>query len=324
MSGTTAEAQVAKKCYKNQTAGWLGVVKLDHLGAQVGFSIQPYGTVWLTDDEALLTARAPALAKDNPFEEQMFQGYDDKGVVHDMPLRPLILIENDREIPTGDRFVPGVGAGPDLAAVEAGQADTATALAGTSDRPVATTPTTPVLAPSMAAAVPPSHASPGAPSTSTPPAPEADVDVAESWVENPNATLTPQPGNLGGSNEPAPSASQADPATTGSPTGAPPQQPSPQAPPQASAPVAGLESSPPSQPDVLTQPSSGQAAAGSEQSFAAEEAPVITEETAATLPSGEETGAAETPVAEAPEGEFAVHEEVGSPDAPTAQPPAGA
>lgn len=334
MSGITAEEQVAKRCYKNQTAGWLGVVKLDHLGAQAGVSIAPYGTIWLTDNEALLTARAPALAKDNPFEEQMFQGYDSAGVVHDMPLRPLILIEDDREIPSGERFVP-VGTEVGDAAVAAAQADTATALASNSDRAVATEAAVPVLAPSMAAAVPPSHAMPGAPPTATPPGAEADVE--KSWVENPDRVGTPVPGSLGGSNEPAPTADPADPVTTGSPTGAPPQQPAPQAPPQATAPVAGLEGTPPPaappQPDVPTQtvvPSESagtQQAAGSpsEQSAAAPasvvSAPSPAEETAAITPTGEETGAAATPVGEPPKGEFAAKEEVGSPDAPTATPP---
>jgi hypothetical protein len=320
MSGITAEEQVAKKCYKNQTAGGLGVVKLDHLGAQVGFNVVPYGTVWLTDNEALLTARAPALAKDNPFEEQMFQGYDDKGVIHDMPLRPLILIEDDREIPTGDRFVPGIGLASDPA-VAAAQADTASTLASNTERAVPTEATVPVLAPSMSAAVPPSHAFPGAPPSATPPAAEADlapVPEAESWVENPNATLTPQPGNLGGSNEPAPAAVQTDAATTGSPTSAPPQQPAPQAPPQPDAPVQGLESAPPPAAAPVAP-----AAPASEVTQAAVEAaePAPAEETAAVTSTGEETGAAATPVGEPPQGEFAAAEEVGSPDAPTATPP---
>ena len=307
MSGITAEEQVAKKCYKNQTAGWLGVVKLDHLGAQAGVSIPPYGTIWLTDNEALLTARAPAQAKDNPFEEQMFQGYDDKGVIHDMPLRPLILIEDDREIPSGERFVPP-GIASDAATVTAAQADTATALASNTDRATPSAPSTPVLAPSMAAAVPPSHAIPGAPPTATPPAPEAD----QSWVDNPDRVATPVPGSLGGSNEPAPAAAQGDPATTGSPTSAPPQQPVPQAPPQASAPVQGLEDAPP----AAQAPSPPESAAASAPQTAAPP-----EETAAVTETGEETGAAATPAGEPPEGEYAATEEVGSPDAPTAAPP---
>ena len=43
----------------------------------------------------------------------------------------------------------------------------------------------------------------------------------------------------------------------------------------------------------------------------------VEEEHAAHLESGEETGAAAVPTGQAPEGEYASHEEVGSPDAPT-------
>lgn len=55
-------------------------------------------------------------------------------------------------------------------------------------------------------------------------------------------------------------------------------------------------------------------------------APAVAEETAAQSPGpqAEETGAALPPVSEAPEGEYAALEEVGTPDAPTADAPAPA
>lgn len=54
---------------------------------------------------------------------------------------------------------------------------------------------------------------------------------------------------------------------------------------------------------------------------AVEAARVAEEHAAASTPEFEETGAAVPPAGEAPQGEYAAHEEVGTPDAPAATPP---
>lgn len=277
MGATAAEAQVDKKCYRNQTAGWQSVVKLDHLGAQRGTPVAPGATVWLTDDEAVLTARAPADPKDNPFEEQNFMFQDDKGVQSEHPMRPLILVDEERYSPSDERFVPGQY-GEDmppahdvnLHQVAAEQANTEAALSAGTERPVPTEAGEPVGSPPVAAV--PGH-------LATAPPPEEHAEAAESWTENAERTEEPQPGSLSGSHEPAPGDDDADPVRDGSPTHAPPQRPAP-------APVATSSVA------------------------------VSDEETAAQTAAGEETGAAEQPAGAAPEGEFAKHEEVGTPDAP--------
>ncbi len=273
MGSTTTE--VEKKPYRNQTAGWQGVVKLNHLGAQEGHGVAPYGTVWLTDDEAKLTARAPARAEDNPFLPKPFDFYDDKGAIVTQEMAPIVLVTDERDVPIDDRYVPAHPiTGVDEAKLNADAADVETALGG-AERPVPTEATAePTLAPSALAAVPPSQATARA---QTPPheADRPEEDVAPSWVDNPERTEGVQQGSLGGADG---AVGPSDAALADGPTGA-----SPTATSVAEAQTPGA----------------------------------VAEEHAAVTETGEETGAAETPTGDAPEGEFAQHEEVGSPDAPT-------
>src|SRR5437763_614293 len=133
MGVATAEA-VEKKCYRNNTAGWLGVVKLDHLGAERGHPVEPYGQVWLSDDEAILTARAPRDPKDNPFVEQTFQFYDEAGKIVSAPMRPLVLVKDARYSPSDERFVPSAPVTDEGQAAAA--RDAQAAIAEGTDRPV--------------------------------------------------------------------------------------------------------------------------------------------------------------------------------------------
>lgn len=327
MGVAEATAQVEKKCYKNQTAGWLGVVKLDHLGAQVGHSIEPYGTAYLSDEEAILTSRAPKDPKDNPFVEQTFQFQDEKGSRVEQGMRPLILIEDDREVPGDDRYVPGHPDSPsappahdvNLHDVAAGQRDTEAALGSEDDRSVATEPSKPVLVPSSSAAVPPSQARATPPSSLDHSAPaEREEDVRASWVEAPDRTEEPQQGSLQGSNEPAPGPSDEDAAKTGSPTGAPPQQPVNQQVASSVEETTGEHGEPNASESSGTGKANGGAIEqgdGAQAAQAEQDAgsPRGGEEHAAHTAGGEETGAADSPVGDPPEGEFAAHEEVGSP-----------
>jgi hypothetical protein len=53
--------------FTNTTDGWLGVVQIDHMGAARGASVAPSGSVFLTEEEQILTANAPVDDADNPF-----------------------------------------------------------------------------------------------------------------------------------------------------------------------------------------------------------------------------------------------------------------
>jgi hypothetical protein len=57
----------SKDEFENTTSGWLGVVQIDHLGKAMGISVEPGGSVFLTEEEQILTANAPRLDADNPF-----------------------------------------------------------------------------------------------------------------------------------------------------------------------------------------------------------------------------------------------------------------
>lgn len=291
MAGTTAQAQVDKKAYRNQTAGWLGVVKLDHLGAQQGHPVEPHGSVYLSDEEAILTARAPREAKDNPFVEQSFMFEDQQGQRVEKMLAPLVLITDDKDVPTDDRFTP-VGE-INTAKVAAEQAQTADALAAQDDSPreVATAPVDePVLVPASSAAV--AYTQPRRPDDELV---DAEGERAESWVENDDRTEEPQKGSLAGSGEPAPGDAGGDPLGT-RPTSA-------QAPPQRPAPT-----------------SVGSSAAGEEHAASRDKtAPsesAGTQKAAGAPSEQEEIGTAVPPQGEPVEGEYAQHEEVATPDAP--------
>jgi hypothetical protein len=104
-------AQVPDKfLVRNNTAGWVGVVKLDHRGEEKGTSVPPYGSVWLSELEMQVTARAPRLPEDNPFAEQtLILTNPETGARQEYTTRPLTL-EHDarRYTPAEERYVPTV------------------------------------------------------------------------------------------------------------------------------------------------------------------------------------------------------------------------
>lgn len=299
MAGTTAEAQVAKRCYKNQTAGWLGVVKLDHLGAQVGAPVKPFGTVYLSDAEAVLTARAPADPKDNPFEEQMFMFVDSESGQHvEKAMRPLILLQDSEGVPSEERYVPSGDINPEKLVAEHARTEAALDAQESDPRTVPSAPEEPTqVAAQPAFAVEPGHSGPAEEVAD-------ENEGKESWVENPDRTAEPQRGSLGGSQEPAPQPVQGDAAS-----------------PQGESAAAGQQTPPPQAPAPTTVASQHGSVKPSESAGTGEAAgaPSEQEEHAGVTKSGEETGAADRPTGDAPEGEYAQHEEVGSPDAPSAE-----
>jgi|SRR4051812_30262975 hypothetical protein len=60
-------AITSKDEFTNTTDGWVGAVQLDHQGKAHGVSVEPGGSVFLNEDEQILTANAPRLDQDNPF-----------------------------------------------------------------------------------------------------------------------------------------------------------------------------------------------------------------------------------------------------------------
>lgn len=270
-----SKAQVDKRPYRNQTAGWQSAVKLDHLGAQLGTPVAPHGIVWLSDDEATLTARAPADPANNPFLPKTYQFVNnDTGQIEEHDMAPLVLVTDERDVPDEERFVPSSPvAGAVEATIAAGIADTERSLATSADRPV---PTQPGGAASPVGASQPVGADPAI-----------------------------QPGHLSGGVA-APTTD--DEAPDNGPTGVPATETKvTSAMPGAQSEVAGEEhASQHGDPNASESSGTGKANGGA----------VEQEEHAAHTAAGEETGAAETPKGDAPEGEYAQHEEVGSPDAP--------
>lgn len=306
--------QVEKREFKNNTAGWLGVVTIDHKGEEKGVSIEPFGTIWLSEAEVILTARAPRLAEDNPFVEQTFIGINEAGAREEFQMRPLVPAADDaRYVPTQERYVPPADSIPAAAAVhaEAGAKDPAAGPATTADaaaREAAVLATPPVQG--AVRDVPMVAGAPigtGSQNPMGPPAPAAGDDVDELGIEEePKTPLFVEPpapgqvisGSLQGADGPSPEAAQA----------------------------AAPDATPPlTQATVLPQPQKPvPPVAPTAPEFTPEEAmggirPAVADEEHASAvdPSvGEETGQAKPPAGPAVEGEFAAAEEVGSPEAP--------
>jgi hypothetical protein len=326
MSDGQTVPQVSKKLYKNNTGGWLGVVTLDFSGKEGGVSMEPNGTIWLSDAEAILTSRAPRQPKDNPFEEQEFIGIDSNGARKMFKMRPLTLVSDDsRYVPSNGRYVPIFeqdGAVPAMAAArsaEPGPISTAAALrsaeivaeAGPSAVPTQARPPA-TEAPGVVAPTEP----PPTPPVATPPSPANQLGgeppaisepEPQSWVQEPVAPGQVLAGALSGSDEPAAdlAAESAPPAPADHPM---PAQAVPTAP-------GGNPDAPGPTPDAAfpTAPPPGELSPLSPEALAA----IAEEQAAAVDPQvGEETGAAKPPASAPPEGEFAQAEEVGSPDAP--------
>jgi hypothetical protein len=54
--------------FRNTTDGWIGVIQMvgPHREPK-GTAVEPHGTVWLNEEEQILTANAPRADEDNPF-----------------------------------------------------------------------------------------------------------------------------------------------------------------------------------------------------------------------------------------------------------------
>ena len=211
-----------KRLYRNNTAGWLGVVVLDYDGRPIGESVEPHGTVWLSDAEAILTARAPRRPEDNPFEEQVFIGVNPETQAReDFVMRPLTLERTtERYVPT-DRYVPHMSEAP---------GDVVPPIRQTVATPQAAAPAPPTTA---AGTEPPAPAPPAAPQGPTPP-PRDVVDEVRSWTEPPEAPGRVLAGSLRGDDGPP-----LDAALAADATNAPAERYVP--PPQAAPQMAGAE-----------------------------------------------------------------------------------
>lgn len=53
--------------FVNTSDGWIGAVQIDHNGRAHGISVEPGGSVFLSEEEQILTANAPRMDEDNPF-----------------------------------------------------------------------------------------------------------------------------------------------------------------------------------------------------------------------------------------------------------------
>lgn len=103
--------------FRNDDAGWVGVVKVNGRGEAVGDSVAPGATVWLSEAEKVLTAEAPQRPEDNPFLPQKRSRLNNEtGQMEDVEVTPLVPVSEPRFVPGTERFVPGGEVDPRLRA----------------------------------------------------------------------------------------------------------------------------------------------------------------------------------------------------------------
>lgn len=102
MARKTAGIHDDKFEFVNNTEGYLGVVTYAPNGDEKPIAVEPGGTVWLSDAEQELTAKAPKNAQDNPFIEQRVAIIDpDTGDISGYrQLTPLTMNTEDRPTPS--------------------------------------------------------------------------------------------------------------------------------------------------------------------------------------------------------------------------------
>lgn len=95
--------------FRNTTDGWIGVVQFvgPHREPK-GTAVDPHGTVWLNEDEQILTANAPKRDEDNPFVPRKVQD-PESGELVDAPAM-LELVSRGTEIRSRRPFGANPGA----------------------------------------------------------------------------------------------------------------------------------------------------------------------------------------------------------------------
>lgn len=168
--------QIEKQQFRNNTDGYIGVVALSVKGEPSGIPVEPQGTVWLSEDEQVLTANAPRDPADNPFIPQKLQRRNpETDALEEVEVTPLVPISENRYVPANDRPIPADLAAQD-AAVEAAAADAA--AAAPQEEPPAPVP---AEAPEEAPAPPPARAAAAA----------AAAQASEGAPEAPSEPQTP-------------------------------------------------------------------------------------------------------------------------------------
>lgn len=62
-----------KSKFKNVSGGVAGAIQVNHEGKAAGVPVFPGDSIWLTEQEEILTANAPRNESDNPFENGTFE-----------------------------------------------------------------------------------------------------------------------------------------------------------------------------------------------------------------------------------------------------------
>jgi len=78
--------------FVNTTTGWIGAVQIGPHGQQKGIAVAPGQSVWLTEDEQILTANAPRGDEDNPFLPRRVVEFDEDGKDRTVDAPPMLQL----------------------------------------------------------------------------------------------------------------------------------------------------------------------------------------------------------------------------------------
>lgn len=287
---------IEKQQFRNNLNGYVGVVVISPKGEDRGASVEPGGTVWLSEAEQTLTANAPRDPKDNPFIPQTWPVEDpETGVLTNVTITPLTPVNEGRFTPAQMRYIPGVE-GEGARGVALAQAATH------ADEPVVVT----VAQEGVLRREAEVNAVGDAAQPNHPPAPPAAAAAAHAAAARAKAEAEER-----AAQEAAQDAAQ----------GALPPDPVRAPPPPVMAPPAPPV--PPQRPDDPGTPSFNEETGDWPAPSKPGRPEKGKEETAAKVDAavGEETGAAPPPTGDAPEGSYTASEEVGTPAAASQPPP---
>lgn len=163
--------QIEKAQFQNTTDGYVGVVQIGVKGEPKGMPVAPGGTVWLSEDEQILTANAPRRPEDNPFVAQKLQRrHPETDALEEVEVIPLVPISENRYVPANLRPI------------------------GTSPQTAPSEPQGPVPASEAAPAAPVAASAPVAPPTAPPVPPRAAAAAAAADEAAKAAYVPPTPG----------------------------------------------------------------------------------------------------------------------------------
>lgn len=210
--------KVEKTQFRNESGGWVGVIVIGPRGDDNGIPVEPGATVWLSEEEQILTANAPRDPEDNPFTPSVVLVTNaETGEIEEVEVTHLVAVDEARYVPANVRPIPAdidaaggshqaaaaglaaLGDSPELVTAPAKDAETRheeVAAAGDQAQPVPAGLTPPVppraAEAAQAAQEPPTPPEEAAPAPVGPPPPAAPPVPPQAPAPDPSFPSVPE------------------------------------------------------------------------------------------------------------------------------------